>query len=45
MGKKIRYSQPLSVIWEAYNKSNKHGNLSPKEFIWEWMTPQIKNPL
>lgn len=44
MGKKIKYSQPLSVIWEAYNKSNKNGKLSPKEFIWEWMTPQIKNP-
>lgn len=44
MEKKINYSQPLSVIWEAYNKSNKNGNLSPKEFIWEWMTPQIKNP-
>ena len=44
MGKKIKYSQPLSVIWEAFNKSNRHGNLSPKEFIWEWMTPQIKNP-
>ena len=44
MEKKIKYSQPLSVIWEAYNKSNKNGKLSPKEFIWEWMTPQIKNP-
>ena len=44
MGNKIKYSQPLSVIWEAYNKSNKNGKLSPKEFIWEWMTPQIKNP-
>jgi len=44
MGKKIKYSQPLSVIWEAYNKSNKNGNLSPKEFIWKWMAPQIKNP-
>lgn len=44
MGKKIKYSQPLSVIWEAYNKSNKNEKLSPKEFIWEWMTPQIKNP-
>lgn len=44
MGKKIKYSQPLSVIWEAYNKSNKNGKLSPKEFIWEWMTPRIKNP-
>lgn len=44
MGKKIKYSQPLSVIWEAYNKSNKNGKLSTKEFIWEWMTPQIKNP-
>lgn len=44
MGKKIRYSQPLSVLWEAYNKSNKYGNLSPKEFVWEWMTPQIRNP-
>ena len=44
MGNKIKYSQPLSVIWEAYNKSNKNEKLSPKEFIWEWMTPQIKNP-
>lgn len=44
MGKKIRYSQPLSVIWEAYDKSNKNGKLSPKEFIWKWMTPQITNP-
>lgn len=44
MGKKIKYSQPLSVIWEAYNKSNKNGNLPPKEFIWKWMTPQIRNP-
>lgn len=44
MSKKIKYSQPLSVMWEAYNKSNKNGKLSPKEFIWTWMTPQIKNP-
>ena len=44
MGNKIRYSQPLSVIWEAYNKSNKNGKLTPKDFIWKWMTPQITNP-
>lgn len=44
MGKKINYSQPLSIIWEAYDKSNKNGRLNPKEFIWEWLTPQIKNP-
>lgn len=44
MAKKIRYSQPLSVMWEAYNKSNKDGNLSPQDFIYEWMTPQITNP-
>lgn len=44
MGKKINYSQPLSIIWEAYDKSNKNGRLDPKEFIWEWLTPQIKNP-
>lgn len=44
MAKKIWYSQPLSVMWEAYNKSNKDGKLSPKEFIWKWMTPQIRNP-
>ena len=44
MAKKIWYSQPLSVMWEAYNKSNKDGKLSPKEFIYEWMLPQIRNP-
>lgn len=44
MSKRIKYSQPLSKIWEAYNKYNKNKNLSPKEFIWTWMTPQIKNP-
>ncbi len=44
MDKKIKYSKPLAVIWDAYKKTNKKGNLSPKEFIWEWMIPQIKNP-
>ena len=44
MGKKTKYSQPLSVIWEAYNKSNKNGNLTPKEFILQRMIPQINNP-
>lgn len=44
MSKRIRYSQPLYHIWQCYNKSNKNGNLSPKEFIWEWLGPQIHNP-
>ena len=44
MGKKIRYRQPLSVVWEAYNKSNKRSDLSPKEFVEEWLAPQIQNP-
>ena len=44
MSKKIWYSQPLSVLWDAYNKSNKKGNISPKEFVLKWLTPQIMNP-
>jgi len=39
MSKKIWYSQPLSVIWETYNKSNKNGSLSPQEFISERINP------
>lgn len=44
MAKKIWYSQPLAAIWESYNKTFKKQKLSPKEFIWEWLTPQILNP-
>ena len=44
MAKKIWYSQPLAVIWESYNKTCKKQKISPKEFIWEWLTPQILNP-
>ncbi len=44
MAKKIWYSQPLAVLWESYNKTHKKNKISPKEFIWEWLTPQILNP-
>ncbi len=45
MGKKIWYSEPLYVLREAYKKARKSNkDLSVKEFIWTWMTPQITNP-
>lgn len=44
MSKKIWYSQPLAIIWDAYNKSNRTGNISPKEFVLKWLAPQIMNP-
>ncbi len=42
--KKIWYSQPLAKIWEAYHYRNRQSPITPKEYIWEWMTPQILNP-
>lgn len=44
MGKKTRYSKPLSEMWDSYNASNKKGDLTPKEFIQRWLYPQIINP-
>lgn len=45
MGKKIWYSEPLYVLREAYKKARRaNKDLSVKEFIWTWMTPQITNP-
>ena len=42
--KKIWYSQPLAEIWDAYHKTNRKNPITPKEFIYEWMRPQILNP-
>ena len=44
MAKTIWYSQPLAEIWEAYHKSNKKSTLTPKEFIYEWVLPEVRNP-
>ena len=35
MAKKIRYSQPLAVIWDAYQETVRKSKIkvSPKEFI------------
>lgn len=44
MAKSIWYSQPLAEIWDSYHKTNKNGDITPKEFIYRWMTPQILNP-
>ena len=45
MGKKIWYSEPLYVLREAYKKAKRNNkDITVKEFIWTWMTPQITNP-
>ena len=46
MAKKIRYSQPLAIIWDAYQETIRKSkiNVSPKKFIWKWLTPEITNP-
>ncbi|MBR4322246.1 hypothetical protein [Treponema sp.] len=44
MAKTIWYSQPLAEIWEAYHKKNKKKTLTPKEFIYEWVLPEVSNP-
>lgn len=46
MAKRIRYSQPLAVIWDAYHETVRKNKceVTPKQFIWEWMLPDIKNP-
>ena len=44
MGKAIWYSQPLAEIWDSYHKTNSKNFLTPKEFIYEWVLPQVRNP-
>lgn len=46
MAKKIRYSQPLAGIWDAYQETVRKSKIkvSPKEFIWKWLTPELTNP-
>ena len=46
MAKKVRYSQPLAVIWDAYQETVRKSTIevSPKQFIWEWVGDDIRNP-
>ncbi|MCQ2248433.1 MAG: hypothetical protein MJZ50_05415 [Treponema sp.] len=44
MAKKIRYSQPLAVVWDAYQESVRKSKkeVSPRRYIREWIRANIK---
>ena len=46
MAKKVRYSQPLAVIWDAYQETVRKSTIevSPKRFIWEQVGNDVRNP-
>ncbi|MCR5699359.1 MAG: hypothetical protein K6G52_06935, partial [Treponemataceae bacterium] len=43
MSKKIWYSRPLADVWKNYQKANKNGDLTPKQFVKMWLAPILKN--
>ena len=45
MSKKIRYSEPLAQIWDAYNEAPKNNPISHKDFIYQWIYRDMNNPL
>ncbi len=44
MSKKIRYSEPLAQIWDAYNESQKIKPISYQDFIYQWIYRDMNNP-
>ncbi len=44
MAKKIKWSDPLTEIWDGYNKVNKQSPISHRDYIYHWIYRDMTSP-